>query len=111
MPDLLSPEELTEIEHATGPVAGYALRELVRVYRAAMADTGLAARMFRETRIITLEAEVGRLRPVVEAAKLYAGLRERLSTINGEQYPHEYISVQRALSDAEKALRKAVNDG
>lgn len=60
-------------------VLDYATPELLRVYRGASGDRSLSARMEREARIVTLEAEVGRLRELERLGLTWAGLVDILS--------------------------------
>ena len=98
----LSPERLLEFEQyvAVCRKAEYnavidsaELAELLRVYWGASGDRSLAARMFRETRIITLEAEVGRLRTEISSWQ-----KERDFLRRGilELYHGELITMSRA---------------
>lgn len=115
--DRLGQEELSSLEHQIETGTIYAplgtFAELVRVYRAATADAGLAARMFRESRIETLEAknaalleELERRRPVLAAAaKLADGASPR------RDYTKEGVDDYYAVGlDEFYDLREAVAD-
>lgn len=71
--------------------------ELLRVCRGAQGDRSLSARMHRETRIITLETEVGRLRAEndrlkkIEAERDLLVAQKQLGAARGKAGRYQYV--------------------